>query len=295
MERTDGMLRMLRINFITSLDRAADFSWKPVLGMFTQLNAEQIAAIEHHSDAVLKYMICQRDNPNSIRNIIGRARENARGMQDHVTKEVWESLNEYYHLMNGKEIEIAIDNQEQILILGDLINRGLLFFGICEVTMPRGAGWDYMNLGKFTERAIQTVDILDVRFSQIDYDLNNPSDIPYWRNLLLSLSGYELYLKQYRGGLQSRNVADMAIFNPEFPRSILYCVTRLQRYLEDLQEKNQGESPVAQKQIGKLKARLQFTEMEEIAEMGLHRFLKDIRSELYAFGDALSRTYFAYY
>ena len=81
-ERTDGILRMLKINFITSLDRTGEtqFSWQPVLKVFAHMTDEQISGFSQKSDDVLLYMITSKENHNSIRNVIGRARENARGM-----------------------------------------------------------------------------------------------------------------------------------------------------------------------------------------------------------------------
>jgi len=38
MERTDGILRMLKINYASSQDDSQDFSWKPVLKIFTFLD-----------------------------------------------------------------------------------------------------------------------------------------------------------------------------------------------------------------------------------------------------------------
>ncbi len=293
-ERADGILRMLRINFITSLDRGNDFSWHPVLKIFTYLDDETIDKMALNGDDVLRFMILNKDNPNSIRNIVGHARENARGMQDHVTKEVWECLNTFYHKVNNNDVEKAIQRDEQITVLGDLIDNCLLFIGVSEMTMPRGQGWNYMNLGKFIERGLQTVDILDVRFSNIDYDLNNPADIPYWRNLLLSLSGYELYLKRYRGGLQSRNVADLAIMTTEFPRSVLYCIIRLDRVIRGMSNENLEATPQLQKIIGRLRGKVEYADIDSISEMGLHAFLSDVRVELFNFSKALSTTYFSY-
>lgn len=293
-ERADGILRMLRINFITSLDHNPDFSWQPTLRIFTSLSEAEIEALAKDSDAVLRYVICSRENANSIRNIAGRARENARGIQDHVTKEVWESLNAFYHKVNGVEVENAIERKEQIVMLGELLNHCLLFFGVSDVTMPRGQGWNYMNLGKFVERGIQTADMLEARFGIINYDLNNPSDLPYWRNLLLSLSGYELYLKRYHSGLQSRNVAELAILNPEFPRSILYCTARLDRTMHEMAQEDISATPQLQKIVGRLRSKVEYTDIETISQTGLHRFLSEVRQDIVSFNTALGKTYFAY-
>ena len=295
-ERTDGILRMLKINFITSLDRTGEstFSWHPVLKVFAMMSDEKIAAFSNRSDDVLRFMITDRDNHNSIRNIISRARENARGMQDHITKETWECMNEFYHAVNSPDIDKAIENDEQITMLSKLLEHCLLFYGVAEVTMPRGQGWKYMNLGKFIERSIQTIDILDVKFNDISYNLENASDIPYWRNLLLSLSGYELYLKSYRTGLDSQNVVDMALLNTDFPRSVLYCLVRLDRTIRDMADENIEATPQLQKIIGRVRSMVAYADIQSISEKGLHNFLADVKSNLYNFSNSLTRSYFAY-
>lgn len=295
-ERADGILRMLKINFITSLDQAStdNFSWQPVLKVFTPLPAEDIAAFSHRPNDVLRYMITSKENKNSIRHIVTMARENARGMQDHITKEAWECMNEFYHYVNSPDIDAAIEEDEQILMLTNLIKHCTLFYGVAEVTMPRGQGWNYMNLGKFIERGIQTIDILDVKFSDIRYDLGDSAELSYYRNLLLSLSGYELYLKTYRVGLDSQNVVDMALLNTDFPRSVLYCLVRIDRYMQQLPLENEGQTQKLQKIAGKLRALVEYSDLESITQQGLHDYLGEIKQNLYAFSNTLSRAYFAY-
>lgn len=235
-----------------------------------------------------------RDNHNSIRNIIALARENARGMQDHITKEAWECMNEFYHQVNNLDIEKVIEQEEQVLMLSTLIDRCLLFYGVVEVTMPRGQGWNYMNLGKFIERGIQTVSILDVKFNDIHYNLDDSEEIPYYRNVLLSLSGYELYMKSYRTGLDGQNVVNMALWNTDFPRSVLYCLIRLDRIIRGMAGENMEATPQLQRIIGRLRSMVEYSDIDSISEKGLHDFLAEVKNDLYGFSNALSRSYFAY-
>lgn len=296
MERTDGILRMLKINLITALDRSgqADFNWQPALKIFTSLPPEEAARMSRNSDEVLRYMVFNKENENSIRCIVGKARENTRGAQDHVTKEVWESINEFYHALNDPKLEKAIVRGEQIVMLSELINQYLLFTGVSEVTMPREQGWNYLSLGKFIERGVITADILDIKFVNISHDLSNPADVPYWRNLLLSLNCYELYLKRYQGGLDGHNVAELAILNPQFPRSFAYCLFRLDRTIQNLAEEYPERSEPIKKMIGRLRAKVEFADMESISNVGLHAFLIEMKQNFYQFSNALGRTYFAY-
>src|SRR6185295_5763241 len=84
MERSDGILRMLKINYASSQDDLTEFSWAPVLKIFTYLEKEDAAVFAKDSRAVLKYMVTDRENPNSVFNIVTKARENARSVQDHI-------------------------------------------------------------------------------------------------------------------------------------------------------------------------------------------------------------------
>ena len=98
-----------------------------------------------------------------------------------------------------------------------LIRQGILYYGTTEITMSRGEGLCFMSIGKYLERAEQSADILAVKFSDLSYDLDKTTDTTYWKYFLLSISGYELYLKNYRSGFEARNILDLIIFNVNFP------------------------------------------------------------------------------
>lgn len=296
-ERAEGMLRMLKINYATSLDRSEGFhyDWYNVLSIFTYLDEAEKNKIKDNTQAVLKYIITDKQNENSIRSIITKARENARGLQDHITKEVWESINEYYLRLNNNRIDDLLDSNQQAYAIASLIDQSLFYYGVAEVTMPRGEGWNFMSLGKNIERAHQTADIVDIKFHDIDYNLNNPLDIPYWKNLLLSVSGYEFYLKTYPTGLQTQNVLDMILMNTNFPRSILYSVKKLSYIIDKIVIENTEEEKALIRIIGRLKSKIEYTDLATIAKIGLHQFLDDVREELYIFNNELSKVYFAYH
>jgi uncharacterized alpha-E superfamily protein len=296
-ERADGLLRMLRVNFITSLDKTSgtEFSWRPVLTIFTPLDAESVDKIADQTNAVLQYMIADGSNTNSIKMIVTRARENARGMQDHLTKEAWESINEFYHAVTQLDMDQAIREDKQLLVLGELIHHCVHFIGVMTVTMPRNHGWHFMNMGKYIERTVQTADILDVKFRDISYDLDNPADVPYWRNLLLTVSGYELYLKTYRTGMQSQNVVDLLVLNMQFPRSILYSLTRLREELETFKSELPADKFIPlEKTMGRLESLVRFSDVETISKIGLHQFLTEVRSSAFQFSNGLGQVFFAY-
>jgi uncharacterized alpha-E superfamily protein len=175
-----------------------------------------------------------------------------------------------------------------------LIKQGLLYFGTTDVTMSRGEGNSFINIGKFLERAKQSADILDIKFSDLDYELDTPADTTYWKYLLMSISGYELYLKTYRSGFGARNVMEQILMNESFPRSVIYSVNHLHKYFERLKnEKNIAGFNEIDFMIGKLKSKIKFSTPDGVIQEGLHQFLIETKGSLFQIGNTLNKNYFA--
>jgi uncharacterized alpha-E superfamily protein len=171
----------------------------------------------------------------------------------------------------------------------------MLYYGISDSTMFRGEGLNFMNIGKYLERATQSVDLLDVKLSDLSYDLDKITDITYWKYVLQSIAGYALYLKTYRSGLEAKNVVELIVFNNNFPRSVLYSVNMLDRYYDRLRENSDAKNFDAIRfTIGRLRSKIQYSKMEVISEQGLHKFLTELNRDLHSIGNALNEHYFAY-
>jgi uncharacterized alpha-E superfamily protein len=294
-KRTDSMLRMLKVNYASAQDDASSFTWRPVLKIFTYLEEEEIARMEKNTRMALHYMISDRESPNAVVTLVTKARENARSVQDNITNELWQSLNEFYHIVRDDRLALALQTQDPITTLDMLIGRAMLYYGIAESTMFRGEGSNFMNIGKYLERATQSADILDVKFSDLSYDLNKTAEVTYWKYLLQSISGYALYLKTYRSGFEARNVVELIVFNNNYPRSILYSVNMLERYFERLRDSsNSQDFDRIRFMIGRLRSKIQYSNMDIISQQGLHQFLGELNTELSAIGNALNEHYFAY-
>lgn len=295
MERTDSILRMLKINYASSQDINQEFSWGPVLRIFGSLEPDEIDELAQNGRRVIEYMVLERENPNSVYNMVTKARENARSVQDHITTEVWQTLNEFYHVVHDDHLLLLVRREDPITVLDALIRECMLYFGVSDNTMFRGEGLCFMNVGKYMERAIQTADILDVKLNNLAYDLDKPTDTTYWKYLLLSISGYSLYLKRYRSGFEARNIIDQVLFNVDFPRSVLYSLNQLQRYFKRLQaDQNTEGFTKIDFMIGKLRSKLQYSDVQSVSHVGLHHYLTSINTDISNIGNMLNHYYFAY-
>ncbi|MBX9732970.1 MAG: alpha-E domain-containing protein [Chitinophagaceae bacterium] len=297
MERTDGMLRLLKTSYILSFDKvqAGGMSWQPALEIFTALNAEQIKAMHVNESASLQYLVIDPNNNNALRTIITRARENARGVQDQITKEVWEQVNHIYHLVNNAQLTLKLNSADAITVLDNLIAASDQYIGISDSTMPRGTGWNYMNLGRFTERCLLTVEYVYNFYGRIKFSLKDEQDIIFWRNLLLALSGYELHLKNYNNQDHNRNVAKQVLFDHYFPRSLYYSLDRANKYLVDITNDNAAEgTDMLKRSFGRVNSQVKFADLATIEQVGLESYLQTIRRELNEFSSLFGQTYFSY-
>ncbi len=292
MERTNRMLRMLHTKYISSQDEVTDFSWKSVLQTYSELNEEEIALIENNSAKVLEHLVVDKENPFSIINNITQARENARSVQDHITKEVWLCLNEYYHLVREKQIAINISSGDPVTSLDSLIRHGMLYNGTVDITMAREEGFNFLNIGRFLSRSIITIDLLSIKLKEYNYDLTKHAEDPTWRFLLYSLSGYELYLRNNRGNLNSKLVIKHVLFNTEFSHSLLYSMERLTRYFERLKNESDTES-YSQLEfiIGRCYNNIKYSNVTDNSEL-LKQFLLQTRSELFEIANRFNKYYF---
>ncbi|OAQ38893.1 hypothetical protein A5893_12700 [Pedobacter psychrophilus] len=295
MERCDGILRLLRVNYACSQDEFEQFSWRPVLMIFSDMLPLTVEKNKFKGRKVLEFMVTNKLNKNSVFSLVNKSRENARSVQDNVTKELWQCLNDYYHVTRNKDLVTALKLDDPVSVLDDLVKQGMHYYGVCEITMARGEGYYFMNIGKYLERAMQSVDILNVKFSELDYSLEERSDPTYWKYLLLSISGYEIFLKSYRSALDSRNILHQIVWNEHFPRSIIYSVKRLKQSFETLKTERNSEAYKALSfMIGKLESHIRYSDLKDLEEKGLKEYLHEIKLELLAIGSAFNHYYFAF-
>lgn len=293
MERTNGMLRLLRTNYISSQDEVKDFSWQPLLIKYSDASPEELNALGNQSPKVLEHLLLDKTNGGSVFNYITRARENARAVQDHITKEVWQCLNDYYHLIREQEIQLQLHSGDPVSALDSLIHHGMLYHGTVDITMARGEGFNYLNIGKFLERGLLSADMLDIKLTELNYNLQSPAEVPALRYLLYSLSGYELYLKTHRGNFQADHVLQQILYNVNFPHSVAYCMKQLFRYFQRLETESLPESyERLEFLIGKTMNNVKYSNLHPTESDELKSFLQQTRNDLFAIAAALNQYYF---
>ena len=297
MERADGMLRCTMTNYILMFDKGVsnNLNWQHILEVFAEVDEKVIEDIKFNTEAALNILLLDNANINSLKNILGKARENARGIQDNITKEVWEQINGMYHSINSSQLMDKLKGYDALETVNTFCTESLLYNGVTDTTMPRGLGWSFMNLGRYIERCFITIEVAEKFFSFIDYNLTEEKDILQWRPMLLALSGYELHLKTYRSSSHNENALHQVIFNKNFTRSVLYSLNRISKYLVDVLLENDTEHKDAIiKRFGRLISKVEYMDMDSLNKDNLKDFFEELKTSLGDFSDLVGQSFFSY-
>ena len=302
-ERAENNARLLDVNVQMLLDfenRSAETDrqfWLPILStledteLFRQLHPEFNAA------AVLDYVTFEPRNPNSIQSCIGFARENARAVRDQISSEMWEKINGLYlYFRDGTAVRDFRANSHEFY--DKVTYASQLIQGVTNATMTHGEAWRFIQAGKFIERADCTSRILDLKYHILlpsGEQVGGNVDISQWMYVLRSCSGMEAYLKIRRGDVTPWGVAEFLICHHEFPRSIRFCVDRLDSVLHDISRTEEGHfSNEPERLSGLLRSQLDFATIDGIFQHGLHEYLDGVQERLIELDVAFHRTYCAY-
>ena len=303
-ERAEATARIVDVQYHSELEGAfplaqsgeADPSalWGPILAisgdadLFATLYADN--QVERN---VLEFFAFCRDHPNSITSCVSRARENARGVREMISSEMYESLNMFF-------LEATQWNADKILessphsYFSQVKNASLLFHGVTARTMPRDEAWAFLDCGMFLERADKTARILDVKYHILlgPEQLDGTLDQHQWIAVLKSVGAFEAFHKANRLGITPDKVVSYLVRNPAFPASVAYAITRVDRALRQIGgTKGQPASNRAERLVGRLRADLSFITTDEIIDQGLHQFLDQVQIRCIEIGDAISEAY----
>lgn len=294
-ERAENVARFIEVNghLMLDLPLTPANQWEALL----YTSGDQ-ALFEKHFDAitrenVIDFLTFHDQNPNSIASCLFNARENARSIREIISSEMWEQINKFYHMVQNSDHRRAIDSMHTYYT--NIKEASHLFTGIAYTTMPRNEAWYFGHLGGLLERADKTSRILDVKYFLLlpsVTDVGTPFDNIQWSALLKSASALEAYRKEY-GSINPKNVVEFLVLNRVFPRSIHYCLMEAQKTVGAItgSPAHTFHNSVEQK-LGRLSSQLNYTNIEEIFNVGLHEFLDQTQMHINDIDQATFETFF---
>jgi uncharacterized alpha-E superfamily protein len=151
-------------------------------------------------------------------------------------------------------------------------------------------------MGRFLERADKTSRIIDVKYFILLPTMDavgTAIDTLQWDALLRSASALDMYRKQYHQ-ITPSNVAQFLFFDPDFPRSVKFCLRECDYSMHNITGTPPGSySTLAERQVGILRSEIEYADITEIIQRGLHEYIDNFQLKLNKVGEAISDTFFA--
>ncbi len=244
-------------------------------------------------EQVVEFLVRAEANPYSVVNCIAIARENARQIRDVITTEMWEQLNDTYWTLLDSEGFWKQQPQER---LRDIRRACQLFYGITDATLSRDLSWHFSRLGRLLERADKTTRILDVKYFLL---LPSPDEVGgvldelQWISLLRSAGAYQMFRQSQQQAIEPKAVAAFLLLDPIFPRSVRYCLGRIDETLRIVRGQAVPGAPDELECLSGLTlARWSYTSIDELIAGGLHESIDDLQSDLNRLHDLVEQRYF---
>lgn len=295
-ERAENVARFISVNLNLLLDMPSEEGkhWKPIVLTTGDQEIFEKKDPGYSQESVIRFLTFDRDYQNSILRCLAAARENGRSIREIISSEMWEHLNTFYlELGSEQSVKMALNDPHRFFKIVQM--RSHLFTGLMDCTMSHGEAWNFARIGMMMERADKTSRILDVKYFMLLPQaslVNAPIDHIQWMAVLKSASAFEMFRKEHHN-ITPRKVADFLIFDNQFPRSIRHCINKAKICLHRITGTPTGATiNLAEKRLGRIQADIEYTDIDEVIEIGLHEYLDNLQNRINEVGAAIGTTFF---
>jgi uncharacterized alpha-E superfamily protein len=311
LERAEATARIVDVQYHASLesppvgsetgdgnDKGQDAAslWNSIL----EISGDQLIYRARYGEVserdLIRFMVFDPDQPNSVVSCIRAARANAQGVREIISSEMWETVNRAYLELLHWDVDRMLASSPHAF-LADIRNLCHLFYGLAERTMLVGDALYFVKAGIFLERADQMSRLTDVLVRELtggDYVLSEGEtfDTHGWIACLKSASAFEAFRKTYRGGITPDHVIAFLTLDWDYPSSIHHAVSQVERCLRQISgSAGRRYANDAERLAGRLHADLSFLTVADLRAIGLHVFLEGIQERCAEIGNAISETY----
>ncbi len=294
-ERAEDLTRLLAVNFNALLDtHPLDplQGWQPLVNITGDEDLFSELYPQANAESVIEFLLWHPLNHNAVTACINRARENARGVREQISSEMWEQINRLYFLVRDTSHATVLANPAEFF--RQVRNGSQAFQGITSATLTHGEPYHFIRLGLHMERADKTARILDAKYLHINYLPRDSAETSLQLIALLrSCSAFEPFRRAARGELDIELVVNFLLLHHDFPRAVLFCLNQCLGALDTL-----GGSPDSLKSanprrtLGRISADLEYLDIHEILDDKMDPYLNQLLVRLNATGDDIARAYF---
>ncbi|HET6897452.1 MAG TPA: alpha-E domain-containing protein, partial [Vicinamibacteria bacterium] len=164
-ERAEAVARLAAVDFQALLDGTRRGRLEDVVRITSDAALFRSVFPSGEEAGVLEFLHAHPANPSGVLVCLSRARENARGMREQISSEMWEHLNRLYLLArDGRAAAMA---EGPYAFFRQVRDGTQAFEGITAATMTHAPAYEFIQLGRYLERAVVTIRTLAVRYEDV--------------------------------------------------------------------------------------------------------------------------------
>ena len=288
-ERAENTSRLLHVNFHGLLD--ADVgdhgdAWRDLLLVIGGDVPFRKHFDEYSAHAVTEFLLWHPENPDSVAACVARARENARGVREEISSEMWEHLNRLHlDLARRRRTEVLAHPHE---FLARVIGGSQAFLGITNATLPRGEAYEFLVLGTSIERGDATARLISVKLTSLLESDAESVAAARATHVLKSCGTFEAFQKATRDSLRPGRVVEYVLLDRSAPRAVLFCLDRCLGAIRAISP--DGLRP--ERAVGRVVAELSFADVADRDPVTVGSLVSRVRQGIGDAGLELAAAYF---
>ena len=301
LERAEHTTRLLDVNLNLMLDESASSAerrWERVLAA---LGRPKDVKWQGDPYELTRKLTFNTESRNSILSLLIMARENSRHVREQISTEQWHRLNSLYLQVTRPELQrrqepgtMSMEPDQPTEFLQQVMEAVHQFQGVSDSTMSHGEGWQFIQVGRYIERASATASLLEAyhddvwgtSFAEGTSDGHgHPEKVEGneyldWMGLLRSATAFEAYCKVYTADLTPERILEFLLLDAEFPHSLRFSIDAMKTALELIDRESGGiRTELLSRLAGRIQASLAYTSVEEIFETGVVVYLRRIQAQ----------------
>jgi uncharacterized alpha-E superfamily protein len=305
LERAEHTTRLLDVNLNLMLDESAasaERRWRRVL---QALGWPKDIEWTGEPYSLTYSMTFDTTNKASILSCIIAARENSRHVREQISTEQWHRLNSLYLQVTRPELQMGKGSETQVAgvaqpseFLQSVLEAVHQFQGVTDSTMNHGEGWQFIQVGRYIERASATALLLEAYHADLwehPERIDEGNEYLDWMGLLRSATAFEAYCKVYTADLTPDRIFEFLLLDQEFPHSVRFSIDSVEGALEKIQEKSgKNRAEGLQRLSRRLQASLSYVSTDEILREDVNGYLRGIQAQCRAIHDTIYELYVDY-
>ncbi|ALO45652.1 circularly permuted type 2 ATP-grasp protein [Pseudohongiella spirulinae] len=163
--------------------------------------------------------------------IFASFQRNSRAVRDHLGDDSWRAISKVRQRCNAmsRSKGVVAGQRELEAVVLDLA----AFFSLCNETMPHHYGWRFLDIGRFIERVLATLELLKLAL----LTARQPG-VALWEVVLATTDNFTVYRRRFRSQLHPSAILDLLLFDETNPRSVGYMLKRIGRQVARLPDQD---------------------------------------------------------